>query len=118
SESEARGWSNVDLVIDEWILLEYACTFLPAQQEAVVEAVSKCQVKLPEEIAKLMGLAPEVLQAPVTAAANNQSPLTLTRFTPLEEIEKALERRLDNLDIAALAEKSARDRIDRLKGRV
>jgi hypothetical protein len=118
SESEARSWSNVDLVIDEWILLEYACTFLPAQQEAVVEAVSKCQVKLPDEIAKLMGLTPEILQAPAKTAANDPSPLTLSRFTPLEEIEKALERRLDDLDIAALAEKSARDGIDRLKGRV
>src|SRR5262249_53605557 len=40
SEIEARGWPEVDTVIDEWILLEYACTFLPAQQEAIVEAVS------------------------------------------------------------------------------
>ena len=91
---------------------------MPAQQEAVVEAVSKCQVKLPDEIAKLMGLTPEILQAPAKTAANDPSPLTLSRFTPLEEIEKALERRLDDLDIAALAEKSARDGIDRLKGRV
>jgi hypothetical protein len=35
------GWSTVGLVIDEWILLEYACVFLPAQQNAVVESVSK-----------------------------------------------------------------------------
>src|SRR5262249_27215191 len=49
SELEARGWNDVDLVIDEWLLLEYACTFLPAQQEAVVEAVSKAAVRIPDE---------------------------------------------------------------------
>ena len=38
---EKNGWSQVDWVIEEWMLLEYACTFLPTQQQAVVEAVSK-----------------------------------------------------------------------------
>jgi hypothetical protein len=27
-ECEQQGWADVSLVIDEWILLEYACTFL------------------------------------------------------------------------------------------
>jgi len=27
-ERQTNGWKAVDLVIDEWILLEYACTFL------------------------------------------------------------------------------------------
>src|SRR5712692_5864684 len=38
-----RGQTEINLVIDEWILLEYACVVLPAQQNAVVESVSKSQ---------------------------------------------------------------------------
>jgi hypothetical protein len=33
--------SVVDLIFDEWILLEYSCCFLGVQQNATVEAVSK-----------------------------------------------------------------------------
>ena len=31
-EREQPGWANVELVIDEWLLLEYACCFLPANR--------------------------------------------------------------------------------------
>lgn len=40
-ERRRAGWEQVALVIDEWLLLEYACVFLPAQQHALVETVSK-----------------------------------------------------------------------------
>lgn len=43
-ENEVRrhGWPDgVRLVIDRWLLLEYACVSLPANQHALVEAVSK-----------------------------------------------------------------------------
>jgi hypothetical protein len=56
TERQTAGWKDVDLVIDEWILLEYACTFLPAQQNAIVEAVSKSTIQLPEEFMKAMDL--------------------------------------------------------------
>src|SRR5262249_2980341 len=58
TECAANGWdpNKTDCVIDEWLLLEYACTFLPAQQQAVVEAVSKSAITLPEELAKVMGI--------------------------------------------------------------
>jgi hypothetical protein len=127
SEIEARGWPEVDTVIDEWILLEYACTFLPAQQEAIVEAVSKSEVKLPEEILKALGQDPETFKTLVTQAlelaqqkplTTHGSPPTLTRFTPLDEIEKAMLRKLNSLDVHSLADKAARDALDRLRGRV
>jgi hypothetical protein len=56
TERQTNGWKDVDLVIDEWILLEYACTFLPAQQNAIVEAVSKSDIQLPDEFIKAMEL--------------------------------------------------------------
>ena len=36
-EVKKNGWGNaIDLVIDEWLLLEYACCFLPANQDTLV----------------------------------------------------------------------------------
>src|SRR5437016_5838048 len=40
-EREGNGWGSVNLVIDEWLLLEYACVYFPCQQNAVVEDVAK-----------------------------------------------------------------------------
>jgi hypothetical protein len=127
SEIEARGWPEVDTVIDEWILLEYACTFLPAQQEAIVEAVSKSEVKIPDEILKVLGQDPATFQTLVTQAVEvkqqsplttHHSPLTISRFTSLDEIEKAMLRKLNSLDIQTLADNAAKDALDRLRGRI
>ena len=63
---------KVQRIIEEWVLLEYACVYLPAQQNAVVEAVSK-GMPLPDDVRRALNL-------PDTIA-----PLT---FTPLPEIEK------------------------------
>jgi hypothetical protein len=117
-ELEEQGWDKVELVIDEWILLEYACTFLPAQQNAVVEAVGKSLVQLPEEFIKAMGLDPNLFQQPAAASLSTQAPPRLDRYTPLEEIEKSLCRRLAALDLAALAEKAAVEALDSARGRI
>src|SRR5262245_38412042 len=46
-EVARRGWpDDVRLVIDRWLLLEYACVSLPANQHALVEAVSKGSLAL------------------------------------------------------------------------
>jgi hypothetical protein len=42
SEIDKNQWSKApSLIIDEWVLLEYACCYLPCQQNAIVESVSK-----------------------------------------------------------------------------
>jgi len=42
AEVARHGWSErVRLVVDRWLLLEYACVSLPANPHALVEAVSK-----------------------------------------------------------------------------
>jgi hypothetical protein len=83
-------------VIDEWILLEYACCYLPCQPLAVVESVSKA---IPESFRQVLGL----MESP-----------TLIPFTPLAELEAAFERALNRLDVGALVEKQ----LNRLRGRV
>jgi hypothetical protein len=105
--------ANVCRIIDEWLLLEYACTFLPCNQQALVEAVSKGQVELPpvlrEEIGRLCGFdlaAPPVAVPPVVG------------FTPEEEIHKAITRRIAAIDFEAVARRAIQDGIDRARGRV
>ena len=44
--------AKVSRVIDEWLLIEYAVTFLPMNQAALVEAVSKSGIA-PERLATL-----------------------------------------------------------------
>lgn len=58
------GWEKVGLVIDEWVLLEYACVFLPAQQNAVLESVGKSLPAIPELFQKALDL-PPVTKGPI-----------------------------------------------------
>src|SRR5262249_24074110 len=75
-ERKANGWDGVRLVIDEWLLLEYACVSLPANQHALVEAVAKGE-----------------LMASARSALGLGRPAVVA-FTRLDEIERALTRRL------------------------
>jgi hypothetical protein len=111
-EIDKNGWNKVDLVIDEWLLLEYACTFLPAQQNAVVEAVSKGTVPLPEEFIKAMGLDPTIFDAaPPT-------PEQLIPFTPFAEIEKVITQRLKALGDPHFLTNRLQEHIDVRRGRI
>lgn len=105
SERERNGWDDVRLVIDDWVLLEYACVFLPAQQHAVVESVSK-GLPLTNPFRALLA---ELFQLDA-GALTPRRPLCCT---PLEEIEKALRCRIDQL-----VRHSLQESLDRLRGRV
>jgi hypothetical protein len=109
--------AQVSRIIDEWLLLEYACTFLPCNQEALVEAVSKGQVELPsplrETIVQMCGLAPEALQPRAALALP-----PVVSFTPEEEIHKAITRRIVAIDFEALARRAIDEGIERARGRV
>ena len=105
-EAAGRGWGDrVGLVIDEWLLLEYACVFLPANQDALVEAVSKGAVALDAEWVRALGLD--------AGPADRAVP-----FTPLAEVERAAVRAVEAVDWAAFAARRAAEHIDRLRGRV
>jgi hypothetical protein len=117
SERQTNGWKDVDLVIDEWILLEYACTFLPAQQNALVEAVSKSMVQLPKEFLDALDLDPFLFQNAGEKPPESKMP-RLTRFVPLDEIEQALLRLVNSVDLTVLASQTAQQVLDRARGRV
>jgi hypothetical protein len=89
-------------------LLEYACTFLPAQQNAVVEAVSKSEVQLGDDILKAIGLEKSLFEQSAAGAA---APIA---FTSLAEIENAVRRRLRGI----VPEDLVRERIDFARGRI
>jgi hypothetical protein len=127
-ERQHPGWANVELVIDEWILLEYACCFLPCQQNAVVEAVSK-SLPIPDDFLKVLGIDPAtVSRSPLSPGGSTNGdgvggeeatelPANIG-YLPLEEIETALERALARIDFADLAEKMVATQLDPLRGRV
>jgi hypothetical protein len=106
-EAGERGWGDdVRLVIDEWLLLEYACVFLPANQDALVEAVSKGSVALDADLLRALGL-DAGLFAPRAVA-----------FTPWAEVERAAERAAATVDWDAFVTRRVADCLDRLRGRV
>jgi hypothetical protein len=112
---EKNGWTNVDWVVEEWMLLEYACTFLPTQQQAVVEAVSKSFGQIPTTLAKAFDL--EKSEPPV-AAPPPAAAKVVARFTPLEEISKNLVRQIETLDLESVVLQSIDLAIQKARGRV
>jgi hypothetical protein len=102
-ESKLPGWEKVGVVIDEWILLEYACVFLPANQNTVLETVSGKQsavsgqqsaIRIPPEFQKALGVELEAHQ------------LAFKGAVPFEATEKANKDRAWDGD-------AARSRLDK-----
>jgi hypothetical protein len=126
---------EINLIIDEWILLEYACVVLPAQQNAVVESVSKANDErgtnnekkakkldssfllpraafppVPEEFQKALGLDPRSSAGEMTRL-DQRSAIT---FTSLMEIERAITEHIRKIDVQELIQA----RFDLLRGRI
>jgi hypothetical protein len=100
-EADKHGWGDaVHLVIDKWLLLEYACVYLPAQQNAVLESVGK---SLPAEYAKALGIETATPAAPA-----------IVPHVTLDAIEQALAKTLQSIDLNALV----KERIEKARGRV
>jgi hypothetical protein len=101
-EARRNGWEDVRLVVDRWLLLEYACVSLPANQHALVEAVSKGEVELSAPLRSALGL-PE--PPPVG-------------FTALAEVERAVRSRLAAADLPGLLGRAVRTALERARGRI
>ena len=102
--------AKVQRIIEEWVLLEYACVYLPAQQNAIVEAVSKGLV-IPEEFQQALHLTAALTEAPAPQG-------THLAFTPLAEVERHIRRRVDQIDFDNLARRAFGNALDRARGRV
>jgi hypothetical protein len=107
--------ARVRWIYEKWLLLEYAVVFLPAQQHALVEAVSK-GLPLPPDCCTALGLTLSAGAAPEPCRCNaNPSPVG---FTPLAEIERAVQRRIEQLQLDARIAAAVAESCARLLGRV
>lgn len=107
--------SKIRRIVDEWVLLEYCCCWLPVNPEAVVDAVSKSMVK-PEELAFAGYTGP--VPTKKAEVDPNDAILAKATFTPLSEIQKAINNSLGKINTKAMIEKAVQDGWDRLKGKV
>jgi hypothetical protein len=118
-ESTKNNWPAGTLVFDEWVLLEYACVFIPANQDSLVEQVSKGAVVDPWAIAQLCNifqLDPKSLTGNAPGAV---STTTIPRsFVTLEEFQRAMEARLQNIAWETLVARQVQEVLDRTRGRV
>jgi hypothetical protein len=130
-EVDQNGWHKVALVIDDWILLEYACVYLPAQQNAVVEAVGKALPNAPAEVLSALGISTdgkvvrwrggEVVREKGHGLPPPRHPTISPPdipFTTLDTLESLLQRHLDALDLPTRAEKLLQAKLDHWRGRV
>ncbi len=119
-EAKKEGWPEGTLVFDEWLLLEYATVFLPANQDALVESVSK-GLSLEPNLLEAMGLDPSLLRklseslGPVNRSLD---PLADVSFTALSEVERTVQSQLQRLDWDSLAERAVKEALERRMGRV
>ncbi|HTU18445.1 MAG TPA: hypothetical protein VMG10_10330 [Gemmataceae bacterium] len=113
-EVQKNGWNdNVDLVIDEWLLLEYACVFLPANQDALVESVAKGSLALADDVLQALGLSKQVF-----GDGDGGTQEHVIAFTSLDEIHKAVLCQIAAIDFDALAEKTIKETFYKSCGRV
>jgi hypothetical protein len=83
---KSPDYANVRYIIENWLLAEYACCYLPMQPNAVVETVSK---SVPAAWADLLGL-PQPPSVAFTSLAAMES--AAKRLVTAEELEAACER--------------------------
>jgi hypothetical protein len=108
------GLTSVTRIIDEWLLLEYCCTFLPTNQEALVDAVSKGSISVPDALRETLGLKALLPSPPPPAPGSPE----VIPFMSLNEIERYVERVVQTTDWNRLARQLAQDGLDRARGRV
>lgn len=100
------------VIIDEWLLVEYACTYLPCNQDAIVEQVSKSG---DAQIAKLLGIE---LPDPNDMADVTTKSAEVIPYTSWDEVEKIIKSRIEGIDWQKLAAKSTLNAVEVAAGRV
>jgi hypothetical protein len=115
-EAKKNDWPDGVIVFEEWLLLEYAVCFLPVNQDALVQEVSK-GLELPPDFLKAMGLEEASLRKsephPPTV-----DPERVVAFTALSEVERAVQARLAGMDWDRMARTVVQESLDRMRGKV
>ncbi len=107
--------AGVNRIIDDWLLLEYSCVFLPCNQAALVDEVSKGQISIPGDLVKIMDLEESIFAvAADSESAATVGSLTHVPFMTEDEVRHMVRRRLAVVNPHALVEGA----IDRARGRI
>jgi hypothetical protein len=116
-ECVKNNWPDGTLVIEDWLLVEYAVGTIPVNPETVVEIVSKA-APMPKELCDALGWDEKIFkvspQEGERGEENNKDLPERIRFTPLNEIEKAINRAIESIDFTQVVN----DVIDRKRGKV
>ena len=107
-EASANGWNTDTMVIDEWLLVEYAVGTIPVNPETVVNIVSKT-MPTPQELAAL-GWDRTLFESGDVGVPDTK----IMAFTPWGEVQKCIERKLAGIDFETIVSNS----FDRAFGRV
>ena len=92
-EAAKNNWREGTLVVEEWLLIEYAVGAIPVNPETILEVVSKTAG------IRDQGSGVSEMQVP---------------FITLAELEKSMQKRIESIDISAIAQET----IARMQGRV
>jgi hypothetical protein len=96
-EASANGWNTDTMVIDEWLLVEYAVGTIPVNPETVVNIVSKTMPSA-QELAAL-GWDAKLFERGQVGVPERK----IVPFTSWNEVEKCIKRKLAGTDFAAIA---------------
>jgi hypothetical protein len=104
-------WADAKRIIRRWLLLEYCVHWLPVNQHAIVEEISKGTFT-PDTL-KGLGIEVELPKPP-----DPPPPASPIGFTTEEEIQRRVTKALKSIDLDAIQKRAIQDTIDRLSGRV
>jgi len=107
---------NVRRIIEKWLLVEYCCCWRPANPQAVVEQVAKYDLR-PLDL-KAFGIEPKQGQPPPPPPPPGSPAPAYFPFTPFCEVEKAIQRGVESLDLNKLADEAIKVGYHRARGRV
>lgn len=107
-------WAAVNRVIDQWILLEYCCCWLPVNPETITEAVSK-SADLSNPL-KWLGV--EVPTQKAEPTPEPPAPEPIIPFTTVEEIERLIQKQLTGINTDTIIQNCLKDALDKARGRI
>jgi hypothetical protein len=111
-EASKNGYPADCLVIDEWLLLEYAACLMPCNQDALTEVVSKAG-PVPPWLAKAMGW--ENVPTPTPQAEMKEAAVA---FTTMAEIERMIKAGIAGINFEQKIDNAVSLALDRARGRV
>lgn len=117
-EAIKNGWAPGTPVFDEWLLLEYSCVFLPANQEALVQEVSKGMQLDPWLMQQLQGILDGDFWNLMQTNKKKEVPAKQVKYFSEDSVREAIEKHLGIINWEAIVTRATEDAINALRGRV